>query len=360
MNHTSGLTGAVISCFNLATRLGEDFEAVFVTREEGPIIERFRESGIKSHIVSEKGFLGLKYIRTFLDILKSEQVDLIHLNTLTPFCKYAGIAGSLKGIPVVWFVRENPLISRSRRLRPWLKRIATKIVFVDKETRRQLLGDTMAHNVKVVYNGVDLEHFKPRSSDFLHQKLDIDKDVRLIGHIALITQRKGLHYLIQALPIIKKRYDRFKLVIVGGYQTTERAYYDTILEQIRALSLENDVHFTGVLSEMSWAINSLDIVVLPSLEERCSRTLLESIACGKPVVATRVGGSPELVEDGKSGFLVDPESPDQIAKAVLKLLEDEGLSQEMGRKGRQKAREVFDIRDNTKNIREIYQEAIEP
>jgi len=354
VNHASNLTGASISCLSLITGLGKGYEPVFATREEGPIIGRLKESGIKSYVMRNKGFLGIKYMSMFLKIIREEKIDLIHLNTLTPFCKYAGIAGFLKNIPLVWFVRENPLISRSRRLRFWLNRLSSKIIFVDRDTKEQLLGNGLRDRVEVVYNGVDTGRFRPFESDFFSKMINIDRDKLLIGYIGQITERKGLEYLIKALPLIRKKTSSFKLLMIGGHKVEDEEHFSKIKGMIKGLSLENDVYFTGVVEDVSSAINNLDIIVLPSLEERCSRSLIESLACGKPVVATRVGGTPEIIEDGLNGFLVNPKDPEEIAEAVLKLLEDGGLRLRMGKEGRLKAEKVFDLGKNLTRMREVY------
>lgn len=354
VNHASNLTGASISCLSLITGLGKGYEPVFATREEGPIISRLKESGIKSYVLKNRGFLGIKYISMFLKILREEKINLIHLNTLTPLCKYAGIAGFLKNIPIVWFVRENPLISRSRRLRFWLKRLSSKIIFVDSNTKEQLLGNDLRDRAEVVYNGVDTESFRPFESNFFLRMFNIDRDKLLIGYIGQITERKGIEHLVKALPLIKKKTSNFKLLIIGGHKAGDEAYFSMIKEMIKGLSLEEDVYFTGVVEDVSSAINNLDIIVLPSLEERCSRVLIESLACGKPAVATRVGGTPEIIKDGLNGFLVNPEDPEDLAGAALKLLEDRGLRLRMGKEGRLKAEKVFDLRKNLSRMRDIY------
>ena len=352
VNHTSSLTGAPISCYHLMTGLGDGFEPVFAAKEDGPVITRLKEFGIRSYIVRQKGFLGVHYIATFIKILRSEKINIIHLNTLTPFCKYAGIAGFLQGIPVVWVVRENPLISRSRRLRFWLKLLAAKIVFVDNDTKEKLLPDRP--DAELIYNGIDLDNFKPFQSDFLYNLFNISPDEQLIGYIGLITKRKGLEYLIRSLADIKKEYDKCKLVIIGDYKPEDKNYFSGIKELIKELSLDSHVFFTGLLSDVREALNNLDIVVLPSLEERCSRTLLESLACAKPVVATRVGGTPELIKNDLNGFLVEPEDEKQIAEAILKLLRDDALRQKMGASGRILAENNFSMTRNIRRMRDTY------
>jgi glycosyltransferase involved in cell wall biosynthesis len=335
------------------TKLGNGFSPIFATKEHGPITERLKEFGIHSYVVEEKGPLGFKYIANFIKIIKSERVDILHLNTLTPFCKYAGIAGFLLRIPIVWVVRENPMISRSQRLRFWLKLLSSKIVFVDRDTREKLLPDKRS-NVEVIYNGVDIETFKPFKSNVLFERFSIETGNKLIGYIGLITKRKGLEYLIKALPLIKEIYNQCKLIIIGGYKTNEETYFLEIKELTKALQLESDIHFTGEILDIRQSLNSLDVVVLPSLEERCSRTLLESLACAKAIVATKAGGTPEIIDDGINGILVEPMNERQIADAVLRLLSNDELRERLGTNGRIKAENIFDIRENMKRMRELY------
>jgi glycosyltransferase involved in cell wall biosynthesis len=334
--------------------IGNGFSPVFATGEDGQIIRRLKALGIQSYILGNKGFLGLRYIAGFIRIIRSEKVDALHLNTLTSFCKYAGIAGFILRRPILWVVRENPLISRSRRLRFWLKILSSKIVFVDRDTRNKLLPRTFK-GVEVIYNGIDLGTFRPFQSKFLYDTFHIDHDQRLIGFIGLITKRKGLEYLLRAISLVRKRLEKVKLAVIGGYKENEKEYYNNIRELTKDLSLENDVIFTGMLSDIQQVCNSLDIVILPSLEERCSRTLLESLACAKPVVATNVGGTPEIIDNRVNGILVDPEDEHQIAEAVIELLGNDQLRADLGKKGRIKAEQEFDIKNHINGMKKLYQ-----
>ncbi len=353
VNHTSSLTGAPISCFHLMTMLGKDFKAVFATREEGPLLTKLNASDIRTCIVEKKGVLGLNYIAEFMKILTSEEIDIIHLNTLTPFCKYAAIAGFIKRVPIVWVIRENPLISRSRRLKFWLKLLASKIVFVDNDTREKLLPG-INKNVTTIYNGVDTGKFKPLKSDYLQNKFSFNPGQKLIGYIGSITKRKGVEYLVRAMPAIKKESQNVKLIIIGGCKKEDETYFSEIKGLIEDLSLQKDVFFTGMLPDVREALNSLDVLVLASLDERCSRTLLEGLACGKAIVATRVGGNPEIVRDGKNGLLIEPENENHFAESVLTLLKDDELRQKMGEQGRKLAEDNFSISNNLEKMRELY------
>jgi len=356
VNHSSSLTGAPISCLNIITRINENFIPFFATKENGPIINELESYKVKTYIIEKKGFLGIQYIKSFLKIIDREKIDLIHLNTLTPFCKYAGIAGFIKRIPIVWFVRENPLISRSKRLKFWLKRVSSKIVFVDKDTMNKLMNKDDLKKVELVYNGVDTSYFRPENSEFLIKSFNIEPDNKLIGYIGLITERKGIEYLIKAFDKVKQEYKKCKLIIIGGYKKGDENYYKKLRELTKTLNLESDIYFTGLIRDIKDAINNLDIVVIPSLEERCSRVLLESISCAKPVVTTNVGGNPEIIKNGFNGIIVPPADNDDLAKAILNFLNNEKLAEQMGKNGRLIAEKYFDININIQKIKRIYSE----
>lgn len=334
---------------------GKNFEPVFASRDRGPLFKRLHDANIKTYVVGKRGILGIAYIMEFLRIIKSEKIDIVHLNTLTPFCKYAGIAGFIKKIPVVWVIRENPLISRSIRLKFWLKLLSSKVVFVDRDTRNKLLPET-EKDVMVIYNGVDTKTFRPSASEYLINKYLPGPGQMLVGYIGSITRRKGLEYLVRAMAVIKGKNKNVKLVIIGDHAKGDEPYFLHLMETIKELSLGSDVVFTGLLPDVRDALNSLDLVVLPSLEERCSRSLLESLACGKAVVATRVGGNAEIVKDGWNGFLVEPENEKHIAESILRILEDDDLRKQMGKRGRELAEKKFDIQENVNKMCELYLE----
>jgi len=142
--------------------------------------------------------------------------------------------------------------------------------------------------------------------------------------------------------------------LIGDYQEKQKEYFQEIKKMVRDFGIENDVYFTGVITNIKDAINSLDIVVLPSLDERCSRTLLESIACAKPIVTTNVGGNPEIIKDGFNGILVEPKNANQLADALIQLIDNEELRDRFGTNGRILAENNFDINENIKRIKKIY------
>ena len=167
-----------------------------------------------------------------------------------------------------------------------------------------------------------------------------------------LLQRRQLSK--QSIPMILKEFRNAVLVLVGGHTAQDEEYVTELRRLIESLDLGKKIYFTGMLTDVRDALKSLDVVVLPSLDERCSRSLLEAIACGKAAVATRVGGTPEIIKDSFNGILVDPKNESQIARALIKLLADSKLREAMGKRGRELAKQEFDIVRNMEHMRKLY------
>ena len=355
VSHGAALGGSPISCYNLMSRLNrKDFTPVFVSREQGPILERVRAAGIPCYVVSKKGFLGLGYIFQFLGIIKKEKIKLMHLNTLTSYYKYPALAAKLRRLPVVWFVREDPESKRGKRLFPWICRLADVIVPVSCDTRDKMFPQGAPPQVKVVHNGIDLDEFRPQASNFLRRRFNIPAGLKLVGTVTSLEERKGVEYLLRAVPLIKRQYPDFRLIVIGEDRSRSKVYLRKLERIIQEENIFQEVILAGTLEDIPAAMNSLDIFVLPTLWEGLARTILEAMACGKPVVATHAGGNPEQVENGVNGLLVSPKSPSALAEAITRLLQNDAQRLQMGRAGRLKAEAEFSLSKNVGEIEAIY------
>ena len=129
-------------------------------------------------------------------------------------------------------------------------------------------------------------------------------------------------------------------------------------EQVEQLSIGANVHFLGMRQDVPRLLSVLDAFVLPSLSEGLSLALLEAMASGKPVVATRVGGNPEVVEDGQTGFLVQSEDAGDLAANLVKLLSDSGMMQQFGRQAAERVRQYFSMRQMVDRYRDLYAQSL--
>jgi glycosyltransferase involved in cell wall biosynthesis len=179
-------------------------------------------------------------------------------------------------------------------------------------------------------------------------------DVR-IGVIGRMNHPvKNQELFLRAVALLSPRYPQASFILVGDGSRRPR------LEQMaRELGLEGRTHFLGQRLDIGEVLASLDISVLPSASESLSNVILESMAAGKPVVATRVGGNPELVSDGQSGFLVSPDDEVELAAALERLILQPSLRDELGQRGRGRARAGFSLSSVATKYLELYAELLE-
>ena len=199
---------------------------------------------------------------------------------------------------------------------------------IDAAVRRERYTD----DPLLLENGVDMDVYRPLDGQGHREHLGLPDGARVIVSVGNLVAMKGYDILISALPEIAESNPNAFLVLIGDGQERER-----LMAQAASQGLEDRVRFTGYLppNEVPAWLNVADVFVLPTLSEGRPNVVLEAMACGRPVVATRVGGIPEIVEDGRTGFLVEPRQPRQLAERISILLGDRDLGQKMGRAGRQ-------------------------
>jgi glycosyltransferase involved in cell wall biosynthesis len=216
------------------------------------------------------------------------------------------------------------------------------------------------NHIRVVYNGVDTETFRPLEKNDppdIVQNLAGKKVVLYVGHFGL---RKGIFYLIRAMKIIKKSIPDSHLLCVGGAPSWlgKQNYWEYLKKEAasneveKEITLLNAVKYQQLVQYYSFA----RLVALPSYYESFSKVAVEAMACGKPVVATRSGGLPEVVEDGVSGILFRYGSIKDLADAIIHLLGDEKVAGDMGRRGRLRAEKLFTWHAVAERIKAVYSE----
>jgi len=177
-------------------------------------------------------------------------------------------------------------------------------------------------NVCAVPNGIDTERFRPLDKDKARKKLGLPSDKKIILYVGWLVKGKGVDYLLESVQRIRAGFPDILVVIVGSGLELEN-YKRYVSEN----GLDRSVIFTGskMVNEIPEFMNAADIFVLPSLSEGRPNVVAEAMACGLPVIATAVNGTPELIEDGIDGMLVEPGNSKSIEDAVLRLLGDSGL-----------------------------------
>lgn len=292
-------------------------------------------------------FFPLSVIR-FLRFIRTHRIDLVHANGSRCMI-YSGIAARLCGVPVVWHVRvmESDLI-----LDRFLASLSTRIVVNSQAvSRRFFFLSERREKVSVVYNGVDLSEFAQNiSGDNIRREFEIGPDENVICHVGRLVEYKGHRTFLEAVKRVVEEVQDVRVLIVGEGELEQE-----LKDLSQRLSLTRYVIFCGYRKDIPQVMAASTILVLSSVGEHFGRVLIEAMAMGKPVVATRGGGVPEIVIDGRTGILVEPQDPDMMAQGILTLLKDPLLSHTLGKEGYRRVVERFSLHTHVNEVEKIYE-----
>ncbi len=213
-----------------------------------------------------------------------------------------------------------------------------------------------AEKVETIPNGVPFQPFEgdPNSDREMSEELGLEPHNEVVGMVANLNRTiKGVRYFIEAVPAIAAARPRARFLVVGGGK--DRSRFEALAER---LGVADRVRFTGFRSDVHRLYPLMDVSTLTSLSEGLSITILESMSHGIPVVATRVGGNPEIVIDGETGVLVPPKDPGAFARAVIGLLENPQERYRMGMAGRERAERAFSQKRVARRYEALYDEVL--
>lgn len=347
VSHLSDLSGAPISLALLVKNLNkEKYHTIVALPDNGPVKSKLNTPDVYSQTYKDsfihKIFPSLKIYR----MLKERQIDLIYLNTSASI--WAAKAAKLLKIPVISHVREdlrgfNNLIIRSK-----IKFCSDRIILISNWMKSFIRSNKTA----VVHNTVDMADFQNLDPDRI--KLNYDLRGKTIVYVGSLEERKGVSYLIKAFPAIKAAVPGVKLLIVGKPLPGQENY----LKKLKNLARDDDVIFAGARPDAYDFMSAGDVLVAPSLSETFGRIIIEAMACGKPLVASNVGGIPEIIDNGRTGLLVPPKDEQSIADAVIRLLTLKTLADSIGSAGKKAVEERFNVSGQIRKIEEILDECL--
>ena len=207
----------------------------------------------------------------------------------------------------------------------------------------------------VINSGLELDNYREVNIDTRKKKdeLQVGQDTALVGMIGRLEPVKGPEYFIEAAKLVIERFTKVKFLIVG-----DGSLRNKLELRCKELSIFDRFIFTGWREDIPEILAILDMLVLPSLNEAVGRILIEAGACGKPVVATSVGGIPEVVNDNETGILVPPKAPEALAQAIIALLKSEEKRQKMGKAAKNWIDEKFSAYRMVERISSLYGELV--
>ena len=246
------------------------------------------------------------------------------------------------GLPGVWPVYP----SSGTFLDPVLTMLATRIV-VNSAAVAKRFGNS--GKVGVIHNGVDLKKFNPEvDGERIREELAICEKEQIVTIVGRLDEWKGHRFFLEAARYVLDQLQTVRFLVVGD--GVLRSELETLCEK---LGIAKDVVFCGHREDISEVLAVSNVLVSPSRAESFGRVIIEAMA--KPVVGTRAGGVPEIVVDGLSGILVEPEKSEEMAQAILLLLRDSRQAREMGVAGFNRVKECFSLEKHVCEIEEIYE-----
>ncbi|MBU1863221.1 MAG: glycosyltransferase family 4 protein [Candidatus Omnitrophica bacterium] len=338
---------------------------------DGQIKKRLHEKNIRCFCIDElQRELNLwkdtiAFLRLY-SIIKKEKFDIVHTHS-----SKAGIVGRW----AAWIAGTKYIVHtpHGHIFYGYFGTVVTK-VFIYIERLTGLITDKIITLTQIgkedhirfkiaraekfipIYSGIEVSRFRNTHVDplLIRKKMHIPPDTPVIGTVSRLTYIKGNAFLIDALSLVIQTYPQTLLLVIGDGE--ER---NSLEDKVQQLGLVDNVRFLGFRDDVFELLHALDIFVLASLNEGLGKAILEAMACGKPVIASRTGGVPEVVRDGVTGILVPPGDSESLARTLLSLMGNKEKAQELGMKGKEMVSDVFSVKRMIENIDDVYKRLIE-
>ena len=333
------------------------FKPLLVCLEEGgPVARGAQELGVPVYHMGRTWRWDLSVITRLRRLIRSEEARIVHAYLGLPGF-YGAVAGKLEHRKVITTIR---IAGPRRRFTDFSERIGFLISDRIISNSKAGVDYYFAHfpgrsKTVVIYNGYALSDFdRPARS---RQELGLPAQGLLIGHVANLSYLKDYPTFLKSLPHVFNSHPDVHAVIVGD--GAKRNEYENLA---RSLGIFERTLFVGHRADVLDLVKCFDVCVLashPSFSEGLSNSIAEYMGMAKPVVATAVGGNPELVRDGINGFLARPGDPDDLARKILILLEDDDLRKKMGLEGRKFFEENLRLERMVNDTQKIYEELLQ-
>ncbi|PIZ56736.1 hypothetical protein COY23_02635 [bacterium (Candidatus Torokbacteria) CG_4_10_14_0_2_um_filter_35_8] len=340
---------------------------------DADLLKKLRKIKVKTFLVyMESQWNILIPLLKLIKIIKKNKIDIVHTHT---------IRSNLVGRVACFITRRkcvthlhSPILrdfadlKRGKRnefidhLTRW---IADRYIAVSESLRQEMIRDMKMDPKKIVavHNAVDINALRLASGDKkkdVREEFNIPKDKFLIIVVALLRPRKGVDLLIKALKPVTEQFSDTYLLIVGSDDMSEDPNYGPNLRSlVSELNLDKHVTFAGFRNDVPAILKKCDLMVLPSrFGEGTPMTIIEAMALGLPVLSTKVEGIPELIEDKKTGFLIDPESVEQLVDKMIEIRKTPDVLSQIKENALRRAGEEFDVEVQVRRVEEIYKEVL--
>lgn len=327
-----------------------------------------KENNLRTQIFPCKGRFNAKTLWNIKNFIEGNGIDIIHTHGSKPNAYgFAASRMTKKAIVATCHNRiENSLVSGDKGIGNYLSNRLyysidnsilprfDKVIAVSEDVKRLLLENRIdGGRISVVYNGVDAGKFIDRDGGKIRAEFNIDKNTMIVGTVARLTQEKGLSNLLLAAKEVLNQFPDTIFMLAG-----DGPLRDDLIKKTAESGIKERVIFTGQRNDIPEVYSSLDIFVLPSLIEGLPMVLLEAMAAGKPVIATRVGAIPGVIEDGKDGIIINPGDIGELKEAIISIMTDPELARRFSQNAFKKVSEQFSSDKMCSRHMEIYSDVL--
>jgi sugar transferase (PEP-CTERM/EpsH1 system associated) len=354
--HALWVGGTENGVVNLINALNREFRHTVVTMIHGGALAARLPAGVQIHCLGRERGLDWRMVARLTVLLNRLRPDVVHSRNWA--CFDAVMAARLARVSVIIHGEHGRGINdpegknlRRNRARRLFAPLVDRFVTVSHDLRRWLVADVRIPLRKVItiHNGVDTTRFAPSHRASLRAALHLPVERPVIGTVGRLDPVKDQAGLIQAFAKVRIGHPDAVLLIAG-----DGPCRDELRTLTSSLGLNGKVRFLGERNDIPTVLRAMDVFVLPSIAEGISNTILEAMATGLPVVATRTGGNPELVDENVTGALVPVRDAECLAQVLGTYLDDSSLRAQHGQAARDRAVKEFSLEQMTSRYRDLY------
>ncbi|MCD5390701.1 glycosyltransferase [candidate division NPL-UPA2 bacterium] len=330
------------------------YRVIIACRPDSRILPRANEAGVEACKINIRSSFSLRAFLRLILIMHREKVDIVNTHS----SKDSWLASLAARLTTRSKLIRTRHVSIPIPRHPFniVYRLPHKIMTCGVTIRQAMIRDNGLEPGKIVSipTGVDLQRFDfSIDGTSIRKEFGIKPDAPLVGTVGIIRSEKGHFHLIKAIQQVLEVKPETRLLIVG-----DEPKGDTVRRQIKELGLEKQIIMTGLRDDIPQVLAALNIFVLPSLREGVPQAVAQALAMKKAVVATAVGGVPELIENERTGILVPPQDVEALSEAMVELLDDREKARRLGENGRRFIEEKFSLEGMVEKIESLYRDLL--
>jgi glycosyltransferase involved in cell wall biosynthesis len=326
-----------------------------------PALDELRAAGVEFMGLDRAARIDPRPWRPVLRRLRAGDVDILHSHKFGSNVWAAALSRVAR--PPVFIAHEHTWSYSGNRPRVFLDRrliasTADAFVAVSRDDQRKMveIEGIPREKTRFIPNGIQLEPAPAGARAEIRAELGIDPNTPVVGTVATLRPQKALHVMIEAALLLRREFPGLMLLIVGGGTARDTEETRRLADLVSSRRADEFIRFLGLRDDIPRVLTAFDVAAISSDYEGSPLSIMEYMEAGLPVVATEVGGVPELVVDGETGLLVPPRDEQALAGGISRLLADPELARRMGDAGRVRRRTEFELSATVRRIEELYEE----